>query len=176
MPNSTDSDKVKEWKEKCLDMIFQLIKEGRNCGIYVMLSLQRPDRENCPAPIKSQCNTKVIFHQNNIASSLVVCDSEEAIHLKQREAIVLMDEKKYMKTLYLDNNMIEEYIKPIHEDNHKFLNLEGYDKTAVTHENTTPDKPKSTSNTKTSPNNNKESNKAKSKIKTGGNKNDNTKG
>jgi S-DNA-T family DNA segregation ATPase FtsK/SpoIIIE len=75
---------------------------------------------------KSQFNTKVIFKQNNNASSLVVCDSDEATKLKQREAIVWMDDKKLMKTMYLDNKMIEQYISDKIEKDHKYLNLDGY--------------------------------------------------
>lgn len=126
MPSSVDSEEVTLWKQQCLDLIFQIIKEGRSAGVYLIASLQRPDRQNMESSTKSQFNTKVIFKQNNNASSLVVCDSDEATKLKQREAIVWMDDKKLMKTMYLDNKMIEQYISDKIEKDHKYLNLDGY--------------------------------------------------
>jgi S-DNA-T family DNA segregation ATPase FtsK/SpoIIIE len=175
MPSSVDSEAISEWKTKCLDLILQLVKEGRSCGVYCIASLQRPDRENMNAFTKSQFNTKVVFHQNNLPSSLVVCDTEEAIHLKQREAIVLMENKVKMKTLYFDNKMLEEYTKIAIDINHKYLNLDGYDKGYVEVKNKPVQKETNRGDTNMSNSETKASNKAKNKIKTKEDKDDNSK-
>ena len=112
MPDSLDGKEEGELKQQCLDMLVKLIQQSRCTGIYILASLQRPDKESLPPRLKSQFNCKVSFKQSNIASSLVVTDSDKAFHLKpKREAIVNADDEYLMKTLYLDNKMIANYIK-----------------------------------------------------------------
>ncbi|WP_231247577.1 hypothetical protein [Clostridium botulinum] len=112
MTDNLDSKETKELKEQCLDLLIKLIQQCRCVGIYILTSLQRPDKESLPPRLKAQFNCKVSFKQSNIASSLVVCDSDKAFYLKtQREAIVIADTEYKIKTLYLDNNMIQSFIK-----------------------------------------------------------------
>jgi hypothetical protein len=124
MPTDMDSDDVKDLKNKCRSLMWELLKEGRNCGIHFFSCLQRPDTNSFPAPMKALIDGKVCFYQPNTASSLVVLDSTEATNLrKQREAIVDGEEKLLMKTLYLTPEMIEMHLKDQIEENHKHLNL-----------------------------------------------------
>ncbi|MCD3195751.1 hypothetical protein G8S49_11360 [Clostridium botulinum C] len=112
MPDNLDSKEEKELKEKCLDLLIKLIQQCRCTGIYILTSLQRPDKESLPPRLKAQFNCRVSFKQTNIASSLVVCDSDKAFYLNpHREAIVIADDEYLIKTLYLDNDMIKNFIK-----------------------------------------------------------------
>lgn len=120
MPDNLDSKEDAEIKQKCLDLLVKLIQQCRACGIYILTSLQRPDKESLPPRLKAQFNCKVSFKQPNIASSLVVCDSDKAYYLKpKREAIVNADDEYLMKTLYLDNHMISDFIKDSLDMTHK---------------------------------------------------------
>lgn len=120
MPDSLDSKEDAVMKEKCLDLLVKLIQQSRCAGIYVLTSLQRPDKESLPPRLKAQFNCRVSFKQPNIASSLVVCDSDKAFKLKpQREAIVNSDDEYLIKTLYLDNGMIQEFIKDSIDTSHR---------------------------------------------------------
>ena len=63
MKSSFDTDQTSEWKDHCLDYLLSIIREGRSCGVYLLVSLQRPDQQSLPAVLKSQFNTKIIFRQ-----------------------------------------------------------------------------------------------------------------
>ncbi|MDP4143102.1 MAG: FtsK/SpoIIIE domain-containing protein [Bacillota bacterium] len=111
MPDSLDTEEEKEIKQRCLDLLVKLIQQSRCCGMYMVTSLQRPDRESLPARLKAQFNCKISFKQPNIASSLTVTDSDAAFHIKaKREAIVNADKEYLIKTLYLDNKMLQTYL------------------------------------------------------------------
>lgn len=135
MPDSLDSSKDADIKQKCLDLLIKIIQQSRCAGIYILTSLQRADKESLPPRLKAQFNCRVSFKQSNIASSLVVCDSEKAFHLKpKREALVNADTEYLMKTLYLDNDMIAEFIKDKKDTSNK--NYYNYKQLEVPKKNT----------------------------------------
>lgn len=111
MNDNLDSKKDAKLKKKCLDLLLKIIQQGRSVGIYVLTSLQRSDRESLKPRQKAQFNVTVSFKQPNLASSLTTCDSDKAYYLKRREAIVQADSEYLIKTLYLDNQMIADFIK-----------------------------------------------------------------
>lgn len=119
MPDNLDNKEDAEIKQKCLDLLIKLIQQCRCTGIYILTSLQRPDKESLPPRLKAQFNCKISFKQPNTASSLVVVDCDKACYLKKREAIVCADEEYLIKTLYLDNKMITEFIKDSIDVTHK---------------------------------------------------------
>lgn len=124
MSDEFDTERDTTLKDKCINIFIRLLKEGRSVGVHVLGSLQRPDKENLPPIIKSQMGIKVCFYQPNDASSLVVLDSNEATKLKKkREAIVDADERYFMKTLYITNDMILKYISKSIEKDHKYINI-----------------------------------------------------
>lgn len=162
MSSDLDKQNEKTMKDECRALMWELLKEGRNCGIHFLSCLQRPDTLSFPAPMKALIGAKACFYQPNTASSLVVLDTTEATELrKQREAIVDGEEKELMKTVFLTPEMIQEYIKHREEPNHKHLNLENQPKEETTKDNKS-EKPtetkKSTKSKETSPKpNNKQS-------------------
>lgn len=120
MPDSLDSKEDAQIKGKCLDLLIKLIQQSRCTGMYILTSLQRPDKESLPPRLKAQFNCKVSFKQSNIASSLVVTDSDEAFNLKpRREAIVNADDEYLIKTLYIDNKMVKDFLKDHLDLEHK---------------------------------------------------------
>lgn len=148
MPDSLDSKGDAELKGKCLDLLIKLIQQSRCCGIYILTSLQRPDKESLPPRLKAQFNCKISFKQSNIASSLVVTDSDKAFNLKpRREAIVNSDDEYLMKTLYIDNEMVKDFLKDHLDMEHKnYYNIKKQeDKASV---NIQPSKSKSKSKVK----------------------------
>ncbi|MDS1004752.1 hypothetical protein P9J83_14795 [Clostridium sporogenes] len=151
MPDSLDSKEDAELKTKCLDLLVKLIQQSRCTGIYILASLQRPDKESLPPRLKAQFNCKVSFKQSNIASSLVVTDSEKAFNLKpKREAIVNSDEEHLIKTLYIDNKMIKDILELHIDMDHK--NYYNYKKESLKETNRSievePEKKKSKSRVK----------------------------
>lgn len=120
MPDSLDNQEDTKLKEKCLDLLIKLIQQCRCTGIYILTSLQRPDKESLPPRLKCQFNCKVSFKQSNLASSLTVCDSDKAFYIEpKREAVVSADKEYLIKTLYIDNKIIKNIIKNNLELEHK---------------------------------------------------------
>lgn len=120
MPDNLDNKEDAKLKSKCLDILIKLIQQCRCTGIYILASLQRPDKESLPPRLKAQFNCKVSFKQPNIASSLVVTDSDKAYNIKpKREAIVNADDEYLIKTLYLDNKMITKFIENSIDRSHR---------------------------------------------------------
>lgn len=120
IPDTLDSPEDAECKGKCLEILVKLIQQCRCTGIYIITSLQRADKESLPPRLKAQFNCRVSFKQPNIASSLVVTDSDKAFLLKpKREAIVSADDEYLIKTLYTNNKVIQSMLKDNIDMSHK---------------------------------------------------------
>lgn len=111
MPDATDSKAEKHEKEQCLDMLKKLIKMGRAYGIFVIVCLQKTTNDQMPQLIKSQVNCKMTFKQTDVYSSRNVIDDDEALELKQREAILIFDGRYKIMTPYIDDTAIKEALK-----------------------------------------------------------------
>lgn len=118
-----------EEKEEMYNLINRIVKQGRSTGVIIgAFGVQRPDATDVLPNLKSNMNVKICYAQNNAASSKVVCDSAEAVGLPQTEALVIWgNNKEQVKTLWLDDVMIDKYLSHCKENNHKLLhfNIEG---------------------------------------------------
>ena len=125
-PKKSDKGTIKSQKEKCVDILTQLIIEGASGGINVLFSLQRPDREAFPPMIKSQCGTRIGFYQGNTASSLVAMDDDSCSRLPmKREAVVKYNKgTELVKTLYITHAMIIDLLKDKMIGTEHHLNLD----------------------------------------------------
>lgn len=111
-------------KKKCNIELQHIVQESRNCGIYVITCLQRSDKDSIIPTMKANFNTLISFSQMNLASARVTCDEpNEVLKLPQREAVLQAYEQFHIKTLYLDNSIINQYIKESIEKNHKYVDL-----------------------------------------------------
>jgi S-DNA-T family DNA segregation ATPase FtsK/SpoIIIE len=111
MPDATDTKDQKAMKEQCLDLLGYIIKIGRGYGVFVLMCLQRTTKDQMPMFLKSQVNTKLTFKQTDVHSSRNVIDTDEALKLRNREGILLADDKYMIKTPYIDQTIIQKYLK-----------------------------------------------------------------
>ena len=113
MPNSEGGDKDKKAiKVEIQENMEKLIQIGRYVGIYIIIGLQRSTVDKLPSFVKALCNTVVTFHVNNVRSSQVAIDSNEAVDLLPREFIVKTDKQIYGKTTTIYPSTILKYITP----------------------------------------------------------------
>lgn len=113
MPNSEGGNKEKKAiKTEIQENMERLIQIGRYVGIYVIVGLQRATVDKLPSFIKSMCNTVITFHVNNIKSSQVAIDSNEAVDLLPREFIVKTGKQIFGKTTTIYPSTILQYIAP----------------------------------------------------------------
>ncbi|MBY6773707.1 FtsK/SpoIIIE domain-containing protein [Clostridium botulinum] len=105
-------DKEYMQKVNCYNLIKNLVRKARKVGMFLLIGIQRPDTTVLDPSLKSCLCTKFGFSQNNDASSLVVCDSVELSNIDNREALFMYGNKReWFKTLYIDNKLIDSYIK-----------------------------------------------------------------
>lgn len=118
-------------------ILWDLIRKSRSSGIYITVGTQRGSVKNLDSEIKGQLANQISFSQPNTASALTIMSGEDVakkvVELeKKRECLVsYMEGLKIAKTLYLDSDMMEEYLKDVILDaeeskNNKFkLDLKG---------------------------------------------------
>lgn len=108
--DTTDNDYIKEMKEFCKSAINTLAREARSAGIFLVIGIQRPDKESMPPIFKSMLCTRVAFAQNNTASAIIVVEDGEAVNLEPREALCLLGNKRhFFKTPFLNDELLELY-------------------------------------------------------------------
>jgi hypothetical protein len=121
-----DSEKIDPdytLKKRIIFNLHELMRQARSAGIFVITSLQRPDKSNLDPNIKNLLNIKIAFRANNIASSKVLTDDDSAYNLPNREALFMGSFQKTLKTPFINDSIIKELLKPKYEKNHKYVNI-----------------------------------------------------
>ncbi len=110
---------VKNQKLRILAYIKAIAQYGASLGVFLIMSLQRPTKDNLDPFLKSQASFIVSFRQNNKRSSDVALDDPNmAINLEQREFIYHTNKYSYgMVPLIYDKdiyNIIKDKLEPNH--------------------------------------------------------------
>jgi S-DNA-T family DNA segregation ATPase FtsK/SpoIIIE len=133
MPGEKGIDPEYEIKKRIMANLIHLTQEGRSAGIYIIESLQRPDKANLDPNIKANFNIKIGFRANNTASSKVMADDDSLHNLPNREALFMGSEYKTLKTPFIDDILIKSILHDKFEENHKYINI--FPEESVTSEN-----------------------------------------
>lgn len=124
MEDESDTDQEDFLKKQCQAYMKKLAKLARNAGIYVLSSLQRPDKESMPPIFKTNLNVIVAFKQRNGASALTVLDSYEPMKLEYREAIVDFGGGQHIiYSLYINSYIVKCYLEDKKEEQHEYTDL-----------------------------------------------------
>jgi S-DNA-T family DNA segregation ATPase FtsK/SpoIIIE len=93
----------------------EIARTGASLGIVLLVSLQRPTKENMNTTIKSQCTTTISFRQNNsVSSNVAIDDSSIAMGLEMREFVYRLASKdvEYGIVPWVKDIELQEIIKP----------------------------------------------------------------
>lgn len=124
MPGETEKvDPYYTIKKRIIFNLHELLRQARSAGIFLITSLQRPDRANLDPNIKNLLNIKIAFRANNLASSKVLTDDGAAYNLPNREALFMGTCIKTLKTPYIDDAIIKKYLRDKYENNHRYVNI-----------------------------------------------------
>ena len=123
MPGDKDTDPYYTIKKRIIYNLNELARQARSAGIFIITSLQRPDKTNLDPNLKNLFNIKVAFRANNIASSKVLTDDDSAFNLPNREALFMGSFQKTLKTPYVDDHIIKTLLESKYERDHKYINL-----------------------------------------------------
>ena len=126
--NGAETATIKEKKNKCTALLWKLAREARSAGVYIIIGTQRGTVENLSANIKGLLCNQICFYVPNMASAQTILGDSDLAKLAlkqktQREFIALCHHQYQGKTLYLDNNMILNYLKPYIIKDKKFMKL-----------------------------------------------------
>jgi S-DNA-T family DNA segregation ATPase FtsK/SpoIIIE len=121
MPGEIDDNS--DIKKRCIFNLHELMRQARSAGIFVLASIQRPDRVNMDVNIKNLFNIKIGFRSNNLASAKVLTDDAATYRLPNREAIFMGSVDKTLKTVYIDDVIIKKYLKNKMELEHEYVNI-----------------------------------------------------
>ncbi len=124
-----ENSEMVKLKKKCDALLWEINREGRSAGVYCILSSQRTSVCNLNPEVKANLGNVSCFKLPNIASALTVVSDGELSKLvvklpPQREFICEGTELYFGKTLYFDMKLVSERLKPLIENNKKFINLD----------------------------------------------------
>lgn len=111
-PDDSDSDDEKESKKYSMAMLKRIVKEGRSYGIFIILAIQVTTYDEMPLILRRQANVHVSFGQIDPIASRVIIGTDDAVNLKDREAIVLIKDYTHIKTYTIDSKILSQYINP----------------------------------------------------------------
>jgi S-DNA-T family DNA segregation ATPase FtsK/SpoIIIE len=121
--DSKDVDPNYTIKKRIIFNLNELQRQARSAGMFIVSSLQRPDKNNLDPNTKNLFNIKVAFRANNIASSKVLTDDDSVYNLPNREALFMSSIQKTLKTPYIDDALIRELLQSKYEKDHKYINI-----------------------------------------------------
>lgn len=110
-------------KKRMLYNLNELQRQARSAGLFILSSLQRPDKSNLDPNTKNLYNTKVAFRANNIASSKVLVDDGSVFNLPNREALFIESEHRILKTPFIDDKLIKVLLVEKYVENHKYIDV-----------------------------------------------------
>jgi S-DNA-T family DNA segregation ATPase FtsK/SpoIIIE len=110
-------------KKRIIFNLNELQRQARSAGMFIVSSLQRPDKNNLDPNTKNLFNIKVAFRANNIASSKVLTDDDSVYNLPNREALFMGSTQKILKTPFIDDSIIRELLQDKYEKDHKYINI-----------------------------------------------------
>ncbi len=119
----SDSKEEKQLKEEILGLLKQLINVGRSVGIFIITALQKPTNDSIPTNIRNQLTTKVAFRLADKNTSMIVLNSESAVNLKNREAIIRTASEQLSKMPFINHDIIMNCIKSYIERNKAYISL-----------------------------------------------------
>jgi S-DNA-T family DNA segregation ATPase FtsK/SpoIIIE len=122
-PGEKDTDPYYGLKKRIIFNLLELMRQARSAGIFIIASLQRPDKNNLDPNLKNLFNVKVAFRANNIASSKVLVDDDSVFNLPNREALFISSHYKTLKTPYIDDKLIVGLLNSKYEENHKYVEI-----------------------------------------------------
>lgn len=110
------------------ELIWSLARKGAGAGIFVTLATQRGTLANLSAEIKGMLTNKMSFSQANSSSAQTIMGGVEkttdmvmSLEKKREFVIDYHDGIKIAKTLYLDEDMMTDYLKKIKDSKHRPL-------------------------------------------------------
>lgn len=99
-------------KQRCYNMLRELVRKARKVGIFLIIGIQRPDTTVLDPSLRSGLCTKLGFSQNSNASSLTVCDTNELTNIENRQGLYMVgNRREWFKSLYITDKIIKKYIK-----------------------------------------------------------------
>ena len=99
--------------KRVIKKLKKLIAIGRSCGIFIILTVQRPDCSILDSFIKSNINNRIVLKCMDTKNSIIALDTEGAELLNKGEVLIRVgsDLIKY-KAYYIDESKLKTLLEP----------------------------------------------------------------
>ncbi|MEH6848551.1 FtsK/SpoIIIE domain-containing protein [Bacillus pseudomycoides] len=119
-------------EEDVMDILDDIAAAGRALGMFLILSMQRPDAEVLNGRIKSNLTVRMAFQSADKLNSRIILGQEGAEELKQAgEMIIKLKNTMHIQAPYLDLKEAKKIVKPYIVEKH----IDERSDTFVTQEN-----------------------------------------
>jgi S-DNA-T family DNA segregation ATPase FtsK/SpoIIIE len=99
------------------EVINELLRMARACGIHIILATQRPDREVLPGGLKANISSTIAFKARNHVNSEILLDHKGAEKLKGKgHGIYQTSDDIEFQGLFLEPKEAAELVKPTYID------------------------------------------------------------
>lgn len=108
----TDTRKEKMIRTRCMQLLSELVRIGREPGIHVIYATQRPDHNTLPVNIRSQLGARFCFKVKEEADSRIVLDHSGA-ELLTRPGQMIYQVGTFERTLqatFVPDDMIKKWL------------------------------------------------------------------
>ncbi|WP_424766283.1 FtsK/SpoIIIE domain-containing protein [Paenibacillus sp. sgz302251] len=109
-------------KDPCMDIVEEISAIGRALGVYIILSMQRPDADVLDGKLKNNLTVRCAFRHADEINSRITIGSGEAAHIKPSQKGLMihkMEGIKYVQAPYLELEaarvMLEPFIPEVSE-------------------------------------------------------------
>ena len=101
-------------KKTAMNLLKQLISISRACGIYIILTTQRPSADIIDSVVKANINNRIVFKCEDSKNSIIALDNEEAINLNGNGEGILKVGANYIlfKSYYISTTELKQLLKP----------------------------------------------------------------
>jgi len=102
-------------KDPCMDIVEEISAIGRALGVYIILSMQRPDADVLDGKLKNNLTVRIAFRHADEINSRITIGSGEAAHIKQSQKGLMihkLDGIKYVQAPFLGLEAARALLEP----------------------------------------------------------------
>ena len=102
-------------KDPCMEVVEEISAIGRALGVYIILSMQRPDADVLDGNLKNNLTVRIAFRHADEINSRITIGSGEAAHIKQSQKGLMihkLDGIKYVQAPFLKLETARTLLEP----------------------------------------------------------------
>ena len=101
-------------KKKAMKVLKRLISISRNCGLYIIVTTQRPSADIIDVVAKANISNRIVFLTESVKDSIIALDEEgaERLDIQGRGILKVGSQKMIFQGFYIEDSEVKRLIKP----------------------------------------------------------------